>query len=135
VGGPAPSGVALYLAANRPLGRNGLGPFGSRFAPARNTGNNALRPLPRCKQSGLEPVSRLHAAFVGSAENVVSGPTMENVEPGASISPTYAFAAWLRVDGCNSLFDSISYLPFTMPLLAAKSNHLSREPTPCYFRP
>jgi uncharacterized protein YjiS (DUF1127 family) len=67
-------------------------------------------------------VSRLHAAFVCSAENVASGPTMENVEQGASISPTYASAAWLRVEGCDSLFDSISYLQPTMPLLAARSN-------------
>ena len=30
---------------------------------AKNAGNNAVRPLPRCKQSGLEPVSRLHATL------------------------------------------------------------------------
>jgi hypothetical protein len=40
---------------------NGLGPVGSRSLRQEHRQQRAM-PLPRCKQSGLEPVSRLHAA-------------------------------------------------------------------------
>jgi len=39
----------------------GLGPFGSRSLRQEHR-QHTLRPLPRRKQSGLEPLSRLHAA-------------------------------------------------------------------------
>jgi hypothetical protein len=44
---------------------------------------------------GTLPRERAITSFdpIGSAENVVSRPSSENVEQGASVSSTYAFAA------------------------------------------
>jgi len=63
LGGPASGGVALYLAAKRPLdrARKRSRPIRVTIAPPRIR-RHTLRPLPRRKQSGLEPLSRLHAA-------------------------------------------------------------------------
>lgn len=60
---PAPGGVALYLAAKRPLNRarKRSRPIRVTIAPPR-TRQSTLRPLPKREQSGLEPLSRLHAA-------------------------------------------------------------------------
>jgi hypothetical protein len=60
--GPRARRVALYLAAERPLdrARKRSRPIRVTIAPPRTA---TLRPLPRRKQSGLEPLSCLHAAL------------------------------------------------------------------------
>jgi hypothetical protein len=61
---PRPAGVALYLAAERPLdrARKWSRPIRVTIAPPRHR-QHTLRPLPRRKQLGLEPLSPLHAAL------------------------------------------------------------------------
>jgi hypothetical protein len=96
LGAPAFGGVALYLAAGdrstEPAG--GLGPFGSRSLRQEHR-RHTLRPLPRRKQSGLEPSSRLHASL-WQPHQLISGRAR------SCQNPAYPWQLGSKMDGTPS---------------------------------